>query len=136
VAVIGRLKRDGPATTSDLARAESVKPRSMGVTLAVLERDGMVARAADPADGRQFFHDLTQQGHDARTQHRLLKVSWLASALAKLDEQDTADLRSTSSVASATADYETASARQSKRWEDILLARHRVVGEQTCRGAN
>ena len=31
-AVMGRLAKDGPATTADLARAEAMKPQSMGAT--------------------------------------------------------------------------------------------------------
>jgi len=36
-AVMARLDRDGPATTADLARAEGMKPQSMGATVAALE---------------------------------------------------------------------------------------------------
>jgi len=41
-AVMARLARVGPATTADLARAESMKPQSMGTTIAALEGMGMV----------------------------------------------------------------------------------------------
>ena len=36
-AVLARLDREGPATTADLARAEGVKPQSMGATVSALE---------------------------------------------------------------------------------------------------
>jgi DNA-binding transcriptional ArsR family regulator len=52
-AVMKRLATDGPATTAELARAESMKPQSMGTTIAALEEMGMVARKPHPADGRQ-----------------------------------------------------------------------------------
>jgi len=52
--VMGRLKREGAATTADLARAENVKPQSMGATLAALEGEGLVGRTPHPSDGRQF----------------------------------------------------------------------------------
>ncbi len=42
--VLGRLARQGPATTAELARAESMKPQSMGATLAALEQRGLVER--------------------------------------------------------------------------------------------
>ena len=39
-AVMGRLAKEGPATISDLARAESMKPQSMGTTVAALQEMG------------------------------------------------------------------------------------------------
>jgi DNA-binding MarR family transcriptional regulator len=88
IAVMGRLAREGPATTADLARAEGVKPQSMGATLAALERDGFVARAAHPKDGRQFLYALTDQGRAARDRHQLLKRAWLIQALSDLEPDE------------------------------------------------
>ena len=93
LAIVERLFRQGAATTADLARAEGVKPQSMGATLAGLERDGLVARTAHPTDGRQFLYALTEAGIAARAQHQLLKRAWLASALARLDEHEKESLR-------------------------------------------
>src|SRR6202035_1772858 len=61
-AVIGRLAKDGPATTADLARAESMKPQSMGTTVAALEEMGLVERTPHPTDGRQVNIQLTAKG--------------------------------------------------------------------------
>ncbi|HEX6496475.1 MAG TPA: MarR family transcriptional regulator, partial [Acidobacteriaceae bacterium] len=61
-AVIGRLAKQGPATIADLARAESVKPQSMGTTVAALEEMGLVARKPHPTDGRQMNIELTAKG--------------------------------------------------------------------------
>ena len=36
LSVLKRLERDGPATVTTLARAEGVRPQSMGATVAVL----------------------------------------------------------------------------------------------------
>ena len=91
--VMGRLKRDGAATTADLARAEKVKPQSMGATLAALEEEGLVARTPHPSDGRQFLYDLTARGVAVREEYRSLKRSWLAAALMELDDEDTAALK-------------------------------------------
>src|SRR5579864_416372 len=57
--VIARLARDGPATTADLARAEYMKPQSMGTTIAALEEMGLVERRPHPTDGRQVHIHLT-----------------------------------------------------------------------------
>src|ERR1700679_3556517 len=61
-AVMARLARDGPATTANLARAEGMKPQSMGATIAALEKMGMVERKPHPTDGRQVNLELTAKG--------------------------------------------------------------------------
>ena len=87
-AVLARLAKDGPATIADLARAESMKPQSMGTTVAALEQMGMVERKPHPTDGRQVHIELTAKGADVRHSVKDAKHSWLAQALAKLDEQE------------------------------------------------
>jgi len=64
--VMGRLARDGAATTADLARAEGMKPQSMGTTIAALEEMGMVERRPHPTDGRQVNIELTAKGAAVR----------------------------------------------------------------------
>lgn len=90
--VLARLQRGGPATTADLARAENVKPQSMGATMAGLERDGLVVRQPHPTDGRQALYDLTALGIETRMQQRLLKREWLSSVMADLDQPERAAL--------------------------------------------
>ena len=43
-AVMVRLEKDGPATTAELARAEGVKPQSMGTATATLEGGLLLAQ--------------------------------------------------------------------------------------------
>jgi DNA-binding MarR family transcriptional regulator len=87
-AVLARLERDGPATTADLARAESVKPQSMGATVQALESMGLIARAPHPTDGRQFQIKLTAKGAAVRRSAREAKRTWLAQALSHLDQKE------------------------------------------------
>jgi DNA-binding MarR family transcriptional regulator len=87
-AVMGRLARDGPATIADLARAESMKPQSMGTTIAALEEMGMVERKPHPTDGRQVNIQLTAKGAAVRKSAGDAKRTWLAQAIAQLDEQE------------------------------------------------
>src|SRR5665811_1167455 len=61
-AVMARLAKDGPATTADLARAEGMKPQSMGTTIAALEAMGLVERRPHPTDGRQVNIALSEKG--------------------------------------------------------------------------
>jgi DNA-binding MarR family transcriptional regulator len=87
-AVMARLAREGPATTADLARAESMKPQSMGTTVAALEEMGMVERKPHPTDGRQVNIALTSKGEAVRRSAKDAKRTWLAQVIAKLDHQE------------------------------------------------
>ena len=87
-AVIRRLANDGPATTADLARAESMKPQSMGATIAALEEMGLVERKPQPTDGRQMNIELAAKGAAVRKSTKDAKRTWLAQAIAQLDEQE------------------------------------------------
>jgi DNA-binding MarR family transcriptional regulator len=87
-AVMARLARNGPATTADLARAEGMKPQSMGTTIAALEEMGMVERKLHPTDGRQVNIELTARGAAVRDSTRDAKRTWLAQSISRLDEQD------------------------------------------------
>src|SRR5271168_1666161 len=83
--VLARLEQAGPTTTADLARLESVKPQSMGATLAELEQEGLVERQPHPTDGRQVLFVLTGEGVEARRKRSAAKQKWLLAAIAKLD---------------------------------------------------
>jgi DNA-binding MarR family transcriptional regulator len=87
-AVMARLAKDGPATTADLARAEGMKPQSMGTTIAALEELGIVERKPHPTDGRQVNIELTAKGAAVRKSAGDAKRTWLAQAIAQLDEQE------------------------------------------------
>jgi len=86
--VLARLERSGPTTTADLARAEAVKPQSMGATLTELEREGLVERHRHPSDGRQVLFALTADGIEARRKRGAAKQKWLMGAMAKLDPKE------------------------------------------------
>jgi DNA-binding MarR family transcriptional regulator len=87
-AVLARLSREGPATIADLARAESMKPQSMGTTIAALEEMGLVERTPHPTDGRQVNIELTAKGAAVRNSAQGAKRTWLAQAIAQLDQQE------------------------------------------------
>lgn len=87
-AVLARLAKHGPMTTADLARLEGVKPQSMGATVAALEEMGLLARKPHPSDGRQWNLELTSKGLAVRNSVRTAKRTWLAQAVAQLDERD------------------------------------------------
>lgn len=87
-AALSRLEKAGQMTTADLARTESVKPQSMGATLAELEREGLVQRRRHPTDGRQILFELTAEGVEARRKRSAAKQKWLLAAMAGLDPEE------------------------------------------------
>ena len=91
-AVLARLERDGPATIADLARAESVKPQSMGAIVATVEGMGFVERKPHATDGRQMNIQLTASGLAMRKNAKSAKRTWLAEAVSQLDSREQAEL--------------------------------------------
>jgi DNA-binding MarR family transcriptional regulator len=87
-AVLSRLEKHGPATAADLARAEGVKPQSMGTALRLLEKMALVERKAHPTDGRQIQIKLTARGITLRRNTRAATYAWLSRAIAELDRQE------------------------------------------------
>jgi DNA-binding MarR family transcriptional regulator len=85
---LSRLEQNGPMTTADLARAELMKPQSMGIILASLEQEGLIERRPHPTDRRQIHFLLTEEGVAVRSRHRAVKRDWLVAALARLDPAD------------------------------------------------
>src|SRR6478735_8670697 len=77
-----------PATTADLARAEGVKPQSMGAAVAGLEALQLVERRPHPTDGRQLHVRLTPKGAALRRKTTEAKHTWLAQAVEKLSKEE------------------------------------------------
>ena len=85
LATLARLEQSGWMTAADLARAEAMKPQSMGAILRGLEQENLVRRRPDPDDGRRILFALTARGAEVRKERSAAKREWLASALAGLD---------------------------------------------------
>jgi DNA-binding MarR family transcriptional regulator len=80
-AVLSRLDRGGPATSAELARAEQISAQSMGATSAELERRGLVARRADPRDGRRILLSVTPLGRRLLHDRRSARTQQIAAVL-------------------------------------------------------
>ena len=105
MAVLGRLDRDGPASISDLAGRERMRPQSMAQTVHDLESAGLVSRRPDPADGRRAFIELTTAGLDQLQTTRARRETWLTEALEReLDADERALLRQALALLSRIAD--------------------------------
>lgn len=88
VRVLKHLAQNGTATTADLARADGMRPQSMRPIIASLEAMGMIERKPHPTDGRQVNLELTAKGAAAQKRALDAKQTWLAQAIAQLDDHE------------------------------------------------
>jgi DNA-binding MarR family transcriptional regulator len=80
-AVLLRLDRDGSSTTTELARAEGMRPQSMAKTVQALQEAGLVAGSADPSDGRRTLLTLTDTARGHFRTGQIAKDDWLTRAI-------------------------------------------------------
>jgi DNA-binding MarR family transcriptional regulator len=105
LAVLSRLDRDGPASSSDLAARERIRPQSMAQIVHDLESAGLVARRPDPADRRRAFIELTTVGVDLLQTTRAGRETWLTEVLEReLDADERALVRRALALLSRIAD--------------------------------
>jgi len=79
--VLAHLESEGPATVTTLARAQGVRPQSMGANVAVLEAAGLISGAPDPTDGRQpFCRSPPLPGRRSSLAGRQRRTGWLGRA--------------------------------------------------------
>lgn len=89
VSVLLRLEKDGPSTAAGLARAEGMRPQSMGPLIAALEDAGLLSGAADPNDGRQTLLSLTDACRTRMQEGRATRQDWLTRCIeARLSPQE------------------------------------------------
>ena len=79
--VLLRLEQDGPATASMLARAEGMRPQSMGPIIAALMAAELVSSAPDPDDRRQSLLSLTPAYREWVQEKRAARQDWLAQLI-------------------------------------------------------
>ncbi|MFF0270692.1 MarR family winged helix-turn-helix transcriptional regulator [Kribbella sp. NPDC004536] len=79
--VLSRLDRDGPASASELATAERIRPQSVAAILSALREAGLIQRQPDPSDGRRQVVSLTTAGRHRLHGDRKVRQEWLAQTL-------------------------------------------------------
>ena len=76
------VNNGGSATQADIARSVGVEQPTMAATLRRMERDNLIVRVADPADGRQSFVSPTPAVKRKRARltaaHERVEVNMLA----------------------------------------------------------
>lgn len=81
LAVLNRLRRDGPATAASLAAAEHVSQQAIAQILAALKGAGLVEATPDPADGRKCLLEVTDAGHALIGSILASRNAWLVRAV-------------------------------------------------------
>jgi len=93
--VLLHLEREGTATVTALARAQDMRPQSMGAIVSALQVAGLVEGAPDPSDGRQTLLSLTAACREMIAAGRAARQDWLFRAIqTNLDRQEQEQLAS------------------------------------------
>jgi DNA-binding MarR family transcriptional regulator len=87
-AALATIERHGPLTPSELARIERVRRPTVTRTLGCLEREGLIDRTPDPADGRSALVALNGAGRERLRRLRGRKNAYLARRMRDLPAAD------------------------------------------------
>lgn len=101
VGVLAHLRLEGPSTPGAIAKSEQHRPQSLTRVLADLERQGLLARAASLADGRQSLLSLTPAGAKALSAELAIREAWMAQALQALSPAERRTLATAAPVLDA-----------------------------------
>jgi DNA-binding MarR family transcriptional regulator len=88
VAALATIERHGPMTPSEIAEIERVKRPTVTRTLGCLEREGLIDRAADPADGRSALVSVNAAGRERLRRLRKRKNAYLARRMRDLSDEE------------------------------------------------
>lgn len=86
--VMNRLHREGPTRLTTLAAREGVSQPSMTQLIQRLERRGLVAKVADPGDGRAALIGVTDDGVALIEHREAARRDRLAQLLETVSEED------------------------------------------------
>jgi DNA-binding MarR family transcriptional regulator len=88
VAALATIERHGPLTPSEIAAIERVKRPTITRTLGCLEREGLIDRSQDPADGRSALVAVNGAGRERLRRLRRRKNAYLARRMRDLSDEE------------------------------------------------
>src|SRR5215218_3800423 len=88
VAALATIERHGPMTPSEIAAIERVKRPTITRTLSCLEREGLIDRTRDPADGRSALVSVNGDGRERLRRLRKRKNAYLARRMRDLSAEE------------------------------------------------
>ena len=86
--VLNRVRREGPIRLTSLAAKEGVSQPSMTQLIQRLERRDLVARLADPDDGRATLIGITARGEALLEERTRIRRERLAALLSTLSAEE------------------------------------------------
>lgn len=87
-AALATIERFGPLTPSELAKLERVRRPTVTRTLGCLEREGLIERTPDPADGRSSLVAVNAEGRERLRRLRRRKNAYLARRMRDMPAAD------------------------------------------------
>jgi DNA-binding MarR family transcriptional regulator len=109
LAVLGRLRREGPRRVTELATGEGLSQPAVTSLVNRLVPQGLLARSADPDDGRAVLVCLTDEGAALLDRRRAEQTRQLRAVLEELPAGDAEALRAALPALARFADvYESA----------------------------
>jgi len=103
----------GPLTPSELAAIERVKRPTMTRTLGCLEREGLIERTPDPADGRSSLIAINADGRERLRRLRGRKNAYLARRMRDLSAEEVETLERAAEILDRMREGEPRSGRES-----------------------
>ncbi|MGN6216318.1 MAG: MarR family winged helix-turn-helix transcriptional regulator [Solirubrobacterales bacterium] len=88
IAALATIERHGPMTPSEIADIERVKRPTITRTLGCLEREGLIDRTPDPADGRSALVEINSAGRERLRRLRSRKNAYLARRMRDLSAEE------------------------------------------------
>lgn len=111
-AALATIERHGPLTPSELAAIERVKRPTVTRTLGCLDREGLIERTPDPADGRSSLVSVNGAGRERLRRLRGRKNAYLAKRMRELPAADVATLERAAEILEGMLESERAPARR------------------------
>jgi DNA-binding MarR family transcriptional regulator len=90
LSALASVTKHGPIRLADLAQLEQISAPSMTRVVSELEARGLVARNADPEDGRAALLEVTEAGADAILRARAARAAVATELLLVLDADELA----------------------------------------------
>jgi DNA-binding MarR family transcriptional regulator len=87
-AALATIDRYGPLTPSELAKLERVQRPTVTRTLGCLDREGLIERTPDPADGRSALVSVNAAGRERLRRLRGRKNAYLARRMREMPAAD------------------------------------------------
>jgi DNA-binding MarR family transcriptional regulator len=113
-AALATIERHGPLTPSELAELERVRRPTVTRTLGCLEREGLVDRTPDPADGRSSLVSVNGAGRERLRRLRGRKNAYLAKRMREMPAADVATLERAAEILEGMLESEGAPARRAR----------------------